>query len=74
MFNIIGELWKAQQYAMSECCFEVPHTFFIKGSKMSHYFSSTQCSGKILKKRKENVTLKSILETFDSKEKYVCSF
>ncbi|CAK59184.1 unnamed protein product (macronuclear) [Paramecium tetraurelia] len=74
MFNIIGELWKAQQYAMYECCFEVPQTFYMQGSKISHYFTSSQCSGKILKKRKENVTLRSILDTFNSKEKYVCSF
>ncbi|CAD8089826.1 unnamed protein product [Paramecium primaurelia] len=74
MFNIIGELWKAQQFAMYECCFEVPQTFYLQGSKISHYFTSSQCSGKILKKRKENVTLKSILDTFNSKEKYVCSF
>ncbi|CAK59629.1 unnamed protein product (macronuclear) [Paramecium tetraurelia] len=74
MFNIVGELWKAQQYAKNECCFEVPQTFYLQGSKISHYFTSSQCSGKILKKRKENVTLKSILDTFNSKEKYVCSF
>ncbi|CAD8105063.1 unnamed protein product [Paramecium sonneborni] len=74
MFNIVGELWKAQQYAMQECCFEVPQTFYLQGSKISHYFTSSQCSGKILKKRKENVNLKSILDTFNSKDKHVCSF
>ncbi|CAD8119372.1 unnamed protein product [Paramecium sonneborni] len=74
MFNIVGELWKAQQYAMYDCCFEVPQTFYIQGSKISHYLTSSQCSGKILKKRKENITLKNVLDIFNSKEKYVCSF
>ncbi|KAM3128906.1 hypothetical protein pb186bvf_018963 [Paramecium bursaria] len=61
MFNFIEQLWISQSYTSIIGDYSIPQTFILKGKELFFYFSSQRNPGKILKKRRQNLTLDNLL-------------